>query len=638
MTKFSKIGLAAAMLLFVATFAMYCTHAPEGKEKASVDTLAHQAHFVGKQTCISCHQDIYNSFQHTGKGRAFHRPSLKKIIEKFNNQVIFDKYKNLHYVAFWRDTNMFMAEFRLAANKKDTIHYREQKVDFVIGSGNQARSYLYQTNNYYYEMPLTWYVRKGIWDLSPGYQDGYNTRFERPIAQECMNCHNSDFTFVPASVNKFTTVGTGIGCEKCHGAGSAHVAFRQNPDNKLAKGHVDNTIINPARLSVQLQLDVCRQCHLEGTIVPKKGKSMADFRVGEPLNKYWDVLIPVSDEKEQYGFASHAERLQQSQCFIQSAGKLNCTSCHDPHKPLIDNSLDTYNAQCQSCHNSSNTTHLPLCGRKAKTTDHNNCVGCHLAKSGTTDIPHVRSTDHFIRVLDKNKKVSKVAAGTKKGSVVFKNFADTIISPRTLAIAYMDYYELSEANPLYLKKIAHFIDSLEPKQQLRYYGLSRAALPSRFLQVQPNDLKNGLEALYLAELRQRSGLSALPYFDRAFELLPDNLNLLFSASNAYTTAGNHAKAIQLYDEILKRKPYHAEALTNKGFLLMTLGENEKALRMTEQAIVADPNYTLAYENRINILLQVGELAKAKTYLDDLIKQNPKNQDYRDLRKKIIENM
>ncbi|SFC83477.1 Tetratricopeptide repeat-containing protein [Flexibacter flexilis DSM 6793] len=629
------------MLLFVATFAMYCTHAPESKEKAvaTTDTVARQAHFVGKQTCISCHQDIYNSFQHTGKGKAFHRPSRNNVIEVFDNQAVFDKYKNLRYVAFWRDTNMLMAEFRLATNGKDTTHYREQKVDFVIGSGNQARSYLYQTpDNYFYEMPLTWYSHKKIWDLSPGYQNGNNTRFDRSIAQECMNCHNSDFTFVPESVNKFTAVGTGIGCEKCHGAGSEHVAFRQKSDNKLAKGHADHTIVNPARLSVQLQLDVCRQCHLEGTIVPKKGKKMTDFRAGEPLNKYWDVLIPVSNEKEQYGFASHAERLQQSQCFIQSAGKLNCTSCHNPHNPLSDNSLVSYNAQCKSCHSSSSEAHLPLCGRVAKTTDHNNCVGCHLAKSGTTDIPHVRSTDHFIRVLDKDKKTKKAKAPSLKGQVIFKNFSDTTISPRTLAIAYMDYYELTEANPLYLKKIAGFIDSLEPQQQLRYYSLSKKALPQNYLQIQPQNLSDGLEAVYLAELRQRSGLSALPYFDKAFELLPDNLNLLFSAASAYTEAGNHAKAIALYDQILKRKPYHADALTNKGFLLMTLGQNEQALKLTEQAMVADPNYTLAYENRINILLQVGELAKAKMYLEDLIKQNPKNQDYKDLRKKIVENM
>jgi hypothetical protein len=55
---------------------------------------------------------------------------------------------------------------------------------------------IYETNGYFYEMPITWYVGKKIWDLSPGYEKGANSGFNRTIGQQCMDCHNSDFKFV----------------------------------------------------------------------------------------------------------------------------------------------------------------------------------------------------------------------------------------------------------------------------------------------------------------------------------------------------------------------------------------------------------------------------------------------------------
>ena len=246
----------------------------------------------------------------------------------------------------------------------------------------------------FFEIPITWYVSKGIWDLSPGYENGTNTRFSRPIGEMCMNCHNSGYEFVDHSLNRYTKVGNGIGCEKCHGPGEIHV--KKHESNSVFEDSVDYSIVNPAHLSLELQFDVCRQCHLEGVAVPKKDKKFVDFRPGMKVNEFWEVFIPVNENSDDFGFASHVERLQMSKCFITSEGKMNCMTCHDPHIPIQDNTLSFYNNKCNSCHGpeACGEDHMLLAENE------NNCTGCHMPKDGTTDIPHVSTSDHFIRILD----------------------------------------------------------------------------------------------------------------------------------------------------------------------------------------------------------------------------------------------
>ena len=60
----------------------------------------------------------------------------------------------------------------------------------------------------------------------------------------------------------------------------------------LNRTDVDRTIVNPAHLSSELQMDVCLQCHLQGEIsVFKTGKSSSDFRPGMRLKDIKTVFI-----------------------------------------------------------------------------------------------------------------------------------------------------------------------------------------------------------------------------------------------------------------------------------------------------------------------------------------------------------
>ena len=139
--------------------------------------------YIGDEECAACHADIYNSFIRTGMGRSFYPAGNAEAIEDFkNNAPNYDANNNFFYKASLQEGNIIQTEYRInAAGEK--IHELNRRADYVIGSGNHNRTYVTIQNGFVKELPLTWYVDKKKWDLSPGYHTT-NMRFFRPIVEE----------------------------------------------------------------------------------------------------------------------------------------------------------------------------------------------------------------------------------------------------------------------------------------------------------------------------------------------------------------------------------------------------------------------------------------------------------------------
>ncbi|MBK7964483.1 MAG: hypothetical protein IPK10_03695 [Bacteroidetes bacterium] len=82
--------------------------------------------------------------------------------------------------------------------------------------------------------------------------------------------------------------------------------------------YIDYSIVNPSKLPIDLQFDLCQRCHIQGNVVLNEGKSFFDFKPGMKLSEVMNVFMPVyKDNEEQHIMASHAERLKLSKCFWQ---------------------------------------------------------------------------------------------------------------------------------------------------------------------------------------------------------------------------------------------------------------------------------------------------------------------------------
>jgi len=227
-------------------------------------------HYVGMETCKSCHYKVFEDFIQTGMGQSFDHATRQKSAADFGiHAVVYDKDLDFYYHPFWLNDSLYVKEYRL--DGKDTVHQLVQKIDYIIGSGQHTNSHIFSINGYLYQAPITFYTQKKQWDLAPGFEKGASSRFTRIIQNECMTCHNGYSDFVASSQNKFLNLKTGIDCERCHGPGSLHVAEKMAGKRVDTSHTPDYSIVNPRRLSTELQNNVCMRSHLQGIAVLNDG-------------------------------------------------------------------------------------------------------------------------------------------------------------------------------------------------------------------------------------------------------------------------------------------------------------------------------------------------------------------------------
>ena len=360
-------------------------------------------------------------------------------------------------------------EFRL--KEKDTIYKRIEKVDYIVGSGQHTNSHIFNTNGYLHQMPMTYYTQKGQWDLPPGFENGFNTRFSRKIGLECMSCHNSLPDFVEGSENKFNALPEGVSCERCHGPGSIHVQQRSTGSKVDTSQYIDYSIVNPGKLQIDKQFDVCQRCHLQGNSVLKEGKSFFDFRPGMKLSDIMTTFLPrYKDADDKFIMASHADRLKQSKCFVNSfkladstslrpyKNALTCVTCHNPHVSVKVTGKEIFNNACKNCHNTN--TKNGLCSEKenVRTLVQDNCVSCHMPRSGAIDIPHVSVHDHYIRKPMKKVEIEKVKEFIGLCAINEKNPSRAV-----KAKAYIQQYDRFDYNPIFLDSAKFYLSDKSTK-------------------------------------------------------------------------------------------------------------------------------------------------------------------------------
>ena len=235
--------------------------------------------------------------------------------------------------------------------------------------------------------------------MNPGYDRLDYQGSTRAIHYECMSCHNA-YPRIPASQRESGSGGA-IYVRRFRRASIASGAM--DPERATlpwpaqaapTRGEIRAAIVNPARLSPDREMEVCLQCHLETTsrllphAIPRLGRGPFDYVPGQPLGDFRLDFDRAPGKNEDFEVAHAAYRLRASQCFLKSAGKLRCTSCHNPHDiPRGEAAARHYNAVCQGCHAAPQAP-----GHQAQA----DCIGCHMPKRRTDDAVHIVMTDHKI--------------------------------------------------------------------------------------------------------------------------------------------------------------------------------------------------------------------------------------------------
>ena len=658
------------MLLLLAAYAVGCSRSADTSDAAlhAAALPAAPASLVGDAACAECHADIAADYARTTHAASISPYDPRTAPEQYGPDGVGPEIvhpSGRRYEAFVRGDTLFQREYRIGRDGRRT-GMRVVAAHHVIGSGNATRSYLAAErapggDAYLTQMPLTWYVDAEKWDLSPGY-DFSDSRFSRAINIECSSCHVSGAEVVPHTQNRYTNVGVALGCESCHGAGSAHAEAHR--DGRTPSPSSD--LVNPANLSPEAELAVCQQCHLEGLSVLMAEETATSYRPGEPLGAHRAVFVPEEklQHPEDFGLASHAYRLMQSACFeetLAKGGAMTCTTCHDPHRPSAEFDLS---ASCQACHGDG---HEAMCSRPethgasgdaameiAMTGD---CVACHMTVGDVENIPHVTFTDHWIRrdppavTTDHEAKVAAAAARTTPHELVEvleqqdalwgkpapeRTPASEARAALEAGMAYFTLYDSEHRLPAYLPRaIAGIRRGLAAgvHRPDAYLTLGRALAESDSLRAAADVLRAGSErfpdhaslAYWLGHTLQQLGDApgALTALDRSVAAQPLFQEAHVKRGEALAALGQSAESIAAFQAAVDLAPERSPvAWNNLGFELLKTQRGAAAQDAFRRALALDGDFVTARVNLASALLLENRPADAIPELEQVLAVNP----------------
>jgi hypothetical protein len=123
---------------------------------------------------------------------AFHRPKASDSVESpASSRQFYHAASRTYYSMTEHKGKYYQRRWQRGFDGKPE-NIEELQIDYVMGSGNHVRTYLHrEQDDTLIELPLAWYAElSGHWGMNPGY-DNPHPMTRRPIAYECMFCHNA---------------------------------------------------------------------------------------------------------------------------------------------------------------------------------------------------------------------------------------------------------------------------------------------------------------------------------------------------------------------------------------------------------------------------------------------------------------
>jgi predicted CXXCH cytochrome family protein len=314
------------------------------------------AHYVGSQACQTCHAQIYEHWQKTPMANVVRDP-------------------HQHPDAIIPD---------LATNNVAT--FTKDQVAFVYGSIWKQR-YFTKIGDDYFPLPVQWEVANKKWSkyvVPPAGGDWWAAFYppdnmQRPTGPLCDGCHSVGYDIHTKQVAEWN-----VGCERCHGPGSEHVAHPTRANT-----------LDPARMDYVAASDTCIQCHSQGQprANPIEGKYYdwpVGYNVGLKLADFWKLEDHTLGAPTNFLYypdgTAHKNRMQGND-YVQSVmyrRGVTCADCHDVHGTdnyaQLRKPVDTL---CVQCHGP-RSPNGPQTATLEEHTHHkagsagSQCVACHM--------------------------------------------------------------------------------------------------------------------------------------------------------------------------------------------------------------------------------------------------------------------
>jgi predicted CXXCH cytochrome family protein len=335
------------------------------------------AHYVGSQACQKCHAEIYDHWQKT---------PMANVV---------------------RDPKQHPGAIIPVLATNNVSKFSKDQVALVYGSIWKQR-YFTKIGDDYFPLPVQWEVVNKRWSkyqVPSSGGDWWATFYppdnmHRPTGPLCDGCHSVNYDIHTKQVAEWN-----VGCERCHGPGSEHVAHP-----------IRVNILNPAHMDYVAASDTCIQCHSQGQPLssPIEGRYYdwpVGYHVGLKLANFWKLEDHTLGAPQNFLYfpdgTAHKNRMQGND-FVQSVmyrRGVSCFDCHDVHGTSNYAQLRKPASQiCLDCHgpmspNGPRTATIEEHTHHKDGSDGADCVACHMPAIETEGPANTMVHAHTFRFI-----------------------------------------------------------------------------------------------------------------------------------------------------------------------------------------------------------------------------------------------
>lgn len=596
------------------------------------------ATFVGRDRCISCHEQAYEAWQGSDHDYAMAVASDTTVRGNFDNAVF----------VYRGDTTRFYrrdGKYLVSAEGPDG-RPTEYEIAYTFGWEPLQQYLIPFPGGRLQALSVAWNTERAEWFfLYPG-QDIppddwlHWTRGAQTWNGMCAECHSTNlFKGYDPDTKSFNTTWSevNVSCEACHGPGSRHVAWAELPP--MARPSVEHydLAVPTGDIEAEEQVALCAPCHSRRTELGDYAHASAELL---------DHALPATLREGLYHADGQIlEEVYVYGSFVQSKmyrSGVRCSDCHDMHSLEL---REEGNALCTQCHRAdtydSYDHHFHQQEYQGEPSDGALCVKCHMveqpymvvdwradhslrlprpdlsqeigvpnacAQSGCHDDETLAwSLRHYRQRYGEAKRphFGQVFAAARDGRAEARDqlirLASDQLYPaivRATALGYLSGYP-SEGSTEAFNLALQDDDPL-----IRYTALSGvgAATPERVVELVAPLLFDPVKAVrieaatqladapaaMLQPYQQQARTTALEEYERTMTYSLDFAFAGHNLGNLYTRLGDAARAERYYRSAIEIDDLFLPAKSNLAVLLNSQGRNDEAEALLREILEDSP--------------------------------------------------